>query len=55
MTLGLVFGLRLRQAEGFLESVLQLMGLTLAVPDGVQIPRDVAPRFEMISPPRSEN
>jgi hypothetical protein len=32
LTLGLVFGLRLRQAEGLLESVLQLMGLALAVP-----------------------
>lgn len=31
LTLGLVFGLRLRQVEGLLESVLQLMGLALAV------------------------
>ena len=33
LTLGPVFGLRLRQAEGLLESVLQLIGLALAVPD----------------------
>lgn len=33
LTLGLVFGRRLRQTEGFLASVLQLMGLGLAVPD----------------------
>lgn len=33
LTLGLTFGLRLRQTEGFLTSVLQLMGLDLAVPD----------------------
>jgi hypothetical protein len=33
LTLGLVFGLRLRQTEGFLASVLELMGLDLAVPD----------------------
>ncbi|MDH6233801.1 hypothetical protein M2281_004414 [Mesorhizobium soli] len=32
LTLGLVFGLRLRQAEGLLASVLQMMGLALAVP-----------------------
>ncbi len=32
LTLGMVFGLRLRQAEGFLASLLQLMGLALAVP-----------------------
>lgn len=29
LTLGLVFGLRLRQSEGFLSSVLALMGLDL--------------------------
>lgn len=33
LTLGLVFGLPLRQTEGFLTSVLKLMGLDLAVPD----------------------
>lgn len=33
LTLGLVFGLRLRQTEGLLASVLKLMGLDLAVPD----------------------
>lgn len=36
---GLVFGLRLRQAEGLLESVLQLMGLALAVPDHTTLSR----------------
>ena len=39
LTLGLVFGLRLRQAEGLLESVLQMMGLTLAVPDHTTLSR----------------
>lgn len=39
LTLGLVFGLRLRQAEGLLESVLQLMGLELAVPDHTTLSR----------------
>lgn len=33
LALGLVFGLRLRQTEGLLGSVLQLMGLNLPVPD----------------------
>lgn len=33
LTLGIVFGLCLRQTEGFLASVLQLMELDLAVPD----------------------
>ncbi|MBB4145624.1 hypothetical protein GGQ72_004189 [Rhizobium rhizoryzae] len=32
LTLGLVFGLRLRQTEGLLTSVLKLMGLDLAFP-----------------------
>ncbi|WP_432431771.1 IS5 family transposase, partial [Rhizobium leguminosarum] len=39
LTLGLVFGLRLRQAEGLVESVLQLMGLALAVPDHTTLSR----------------
>jgi hypothetical protein len=39
LTLGLVFGLRLRQAEGFLASVLRLMGLALAVPDHTTLSR----------------
>ena len=39
LTLGLVFGLRLRQAEGLLGSVLQLMGLALAVPDHTTLSR----------------
>jgi hypothetical protein len=33
LMLGLVFGLRLRQSEGFLSSVLALMGLDLPAPD----------------------
>lgn len=33
LTLGLVFGLRLRQTEGFVASVLKLIGLDLPVPD----------------------
>lgn len=39
LTLGLVFGLRLRQAEGLLGSLLQLMGLALAVPDHTTLSR----------------
>ena len=39
MTLGLVFGLRLRQTEGLLGSLLQLMGLSLAVPDHTTLSR----------------
>jgi len=39
LTLGLVFGLRLRQTEALLESVLQLMGLDLAVPDHTTLSR----------------
>lgn len=39
LTLGLVFGLRLRQAEGLLTSVLKQMGLDLAVPDHTTLNR----------------
>jgi transposase len=39
LTLGLVFGLRLRQTEGFMASVLKLMGLDLAVPDHTTLSR----------------
>src|SRR3546814_943070 len=39
LSLGMVFGLRLRQAEGFLESILQLMGLALSVPDHTTLSR----------------
>jgi hypothetical protein len=39
LTLGLVFGLRLRQAEGFLTSVLRLMGLDLPAPDHTTLSR----------------
>lgn len=39
LTLGLVFGLRLRQTEGFVSSVLKLIGLDLAVPDHTTLSR----------------
>ncbi|WP_160004002.1 IS5 family transposase [Rhizobium sp. 18055] len=39
LMLGLVFGLRLRQTEGFLASVLELMGLDLPVPDHTTLSR----------------
>jgi Transposase DDE domain len=39
LTLGLVFGLRLRQTEGLLTSVLKLMRLNLAVPDHTTLSR----------------
>ncbi|AYG62100.1 IS5 family transposase [Rhizobium jaguaris] len=39
LTLGLVFGLRLRQTEGLLASVLKLIGLDLAVPDHTTLSR----------------
>src|SRR4051812_32175865 len=39
LTLGTVFGLRLRQTEGLLASVLRLMGLALAVPDHTTLSR----------------
>lgn len=39
LTVGLVFGLRLRQTEGLLISVLELMGLDLAVPDHTTLSR----------------
>ncbi|NLS21330.1 IS5 family transposase [Rhizobium sp. P40RR-XXII] len=39
LTVGLVFGLRLRQTEGLVESVLSLMGLKLAVPDHTTMSR----------------
>lgn len=39
LTLGLVFGLRLRQTEGLVTSVLKLMGLNLAVPDHTTLSR----------------
>jgi hypothetical protein len=39
LTLGLVFGLRLRQTEGLLGSVLALMGLKLSVPDHTTLSR----------------
>lgn len=39
LTLGLVFGLPLRQTEGFLTSVLKLIGLSLAVPDHTTLSR----------------
>ena len=39
LTLGLVFGLRLRQTEGFASSVLKLIGLDVAVPDHTTLSR----------------
>ncbi|MGO4574139.1 IS5 family transposase [Microvirga sp. 2TAF3] len=39
LTVGLVFGLRLRQTEGLLISLLELMGLDLAVPDRTTLNR----------------
>lgn len=39
LMLGLVFGLRLRQTEGFITSVLKLIGLDLAVPDHTTLSR----------------
>ncbi len=39
LTLRLVFHLALRQAEGFARSVLQLLGLDLAVPDHTTLSR----------------
>tara|TARA_R110002111_G_scaffold235008_1_gene296094 strand:+ start:115 stop:648 length:534 start_codon:yes stop_codon:yes gene_type:complete len=37
--LGMVFGLRLRQSEGLLRSVLDMMGLDLPVPDHITLSR----------------
>ena len=39
LMLGLVFGLRLRQTEGLLTSVRQLMGLDLSLPDHTMLSR----------------
>ncbi len=39
LMLGMVFGLRLRQSEGFLSSVLALIGLDLPVPDHTTLSR----------------
>ena len=39
LTLRLVFGLPLRQAEGFLRSLFELMGVELAVPDHTTLSR----------------
>lgn len=39
LTLGVVFGLHLRQTEGLLVSALKLMGLDLAVPDHTTLSR----------------
>jgi hypothetical protein len=47
LTFGLVFGLRLRQTEGFLSSVLALMGLDLPTPDHTTLSR----RARTWSPP----
>jgi hypothetical protein len=39
LMLGMVFGLRLRQSEGFLNSILELMALDLPVPDHTALSR----------------
>jgi hypothetical protein len=39
LMLGMVFGLRLRQSEGFLNSILELMALDLPVPDQTALSR----------------
>jgi hypothetical protein len=39
LTLGCVFGMRLRQIEGFMSSVLDLMGLDVPVPDHTTLSR----------------
>ena len=39
LTLGMVFGLRLRQSEGLLSSVLDIMALDLPVPDHTTLSR----------------
>ena len=57
LTLGVVFGLHLRQTEGLLVSALKLMGLNLAVPDHTTLSRRArtwrsANRRDGRSPPR---
>jgi len=44
LTMRLVFNLPLRQAEGFLRSLLDLMGLGLDVPDHTTLSRRCQPR-----------
>lgn len=44
LALGLVFGQRLRQTEGFVTSVMKLMGLDLAVPDHTTLSRRAGKR-----------
>ena len=44
LTLGLVFGLGLRQTEGLLVSVLKLMSLDLAIPDHTTLSRGASKR-----------
>lgn len=44
LTLGCVFGMRLRQSEGFMSSVLELMGIDLPVPDHTTLSRRAQPR-----------
>lgn len=48
LTLGCVFGLRLRQSEGLMLSLLDLMGLDLAVPDHTTLSRR-AQRWEPLT------
>ncbi|NTJ34719.1 IS5 family transposase, partial [Agrobacterium rhizogenes] len=51
LMLGMVFGLRLRQSEGLLSSVLAMMGLDLAVPDHTTLRR----RARIWKPPARSN
>lgn len=51
LMLGMVFGLRLRQSEGLLSSVLDMMGLDLPVPDHTTLSR----RARTWKPPASGN
>jgi len=51
LMLGMVFGLRLRQSEGLLSSVLDMMGLDLPVPDHTTLSR----RARTWKPPARDN
>ena len=51
LTLGMIYHLPLRQAEGFTDSVLVLMGLALRVPDYSTLSRRQADQAVSLSPP----
>ena len=51
LTLGMIYHLPLRQAEGFTDSVLVLMGLALRVPDYSTLSRRQADQAGSLSPP----